>query len=98
MDKAVSEILHQLDEIKSGNFDEELNSSRIGLHDAIMSVNDAPEVIEGWYTNQITSAKVKPPEESAAENDAVTKQQVIECAGLLSLDTIYKLSAPKEGN
>lgn len=98
MDKAVSEILHQLDEIKSGNFDEELNSSRIGLHDAIMSVNDAPEVIEGWYTNQITSAKVKFPEESAAENDAVTKQQVIECAGLLSLDTIYKLSAPKEGN
>ncbi len=98
MDKAVSEILHQLDEIKSGNFDEELNSSRIGLHDAIMSVNDAPEVIEGWYTNQITSAKVKSPEESAGENDAVTKQQVIECAGLLSLDTIYKLSAPKEGN
>lgn len=96
MDKAVNEILHQLDEIKKGNFDSQLASSKIGLHDAIIAVNDAPELIEGWYTNQITSPVIKSPEESAKENDSVTKEQVMQCALLLSLDTVYRLAAPKE--
>ncbi|MCH5320371.1 MAG: insulinase family protein [Eubacterium sp.] len=96
MDKAVSEIMHQLDEIKNGNFEEEFNSSKIGLRDAIMSVNDAPEVIEGWYANQLTSDEIKTPKQSADENDAVTMEDVKKCASLLTLDTIYKLSAPKE--
>ena len=96
MDKAVHEILNQLEEIKNGNFDEEFNSSKIGLRDAILSVNDTPELIENWYSNQLTVKSIKSPEESAQENDAVTKEQVMHCATLLKLDTIYKLSAPKE--
>lgn len=96
MDKAVNEILHQLDEIKNGNFEEEFNSSKIGLRDAILSVNDTPELIESWYTNQLTSDEIKTPKQSADENDAVTMDEVKKCASLLTLDTIYKLSAPKE--
>lgn len=96
MDKAVEEILHQLEEIKNGNFEEEFNSSKIGLRDAIMSVNDTPELIESWYVNQLTSDEIKTPEQSAEENDAVTMEDVQKCASLLSLDTIYKLSSPKE--
>lgn len=96
MDKAVNEILHQLDEIKKGNFDSELASSKMALRDAIMSVNDTPELIEGWYANQITSEEIKTPEQSAAENNAVTKEEVIKCAALLTLDTVYKLAALKE--
>lgn len=96
MDKAISEILTQLEEIKNGNFDEEFASSKIGLKDAIMSVNDTPELIEGWYTSQITSDNLKTPEESATENDEVTAQQIMECAKLLTLDTVYKLCSVKE--
>lgn len=96
MDKAVNEIMNQLEIIKNGDFEEEFNSSKIGLSDAIMAVNDAPEAVESWYSVQICDDKVKSPEQSAAENNAVTPQQVRECAGLLSLDTIYKLSSPKE--
>lgn len=96
MDKAVNEILHQLDEIKNGNFEEEFNSSKIGLRDAIMSVNDTPELIESWYANQIISEEIKSPEQSVNENDSVTMDDVKQCAALLSLDTVYKLSAPKE--
>ena len=92
----MGEILRQLDEIKNGNFDEEFHSSKIGLRDAILSVNDTPELIESWYTNQITAGDIKSPEQSADENNSVTKEQVIQCASLLTLDTIYKLSAPKE--
>lgn len=96
MDKAVNEILNQLEIIKNGDFEEEFSSSKIGLTDAIMSVNDAPDAIEAWYTGQITDKKIKTPDESAAENNSVTMEQIKKCASLLTLDTIYKLSAPKE--
>lgn len=96
MDKAVSEILNQIEEIKKGNFDYEFSSSKIGLTDAIKSVYDAPESLENWYSMQIGDESLKSPEQSAAENDAVTKEQIIECAGLLTLDTVYKLVSHKE--
>lgn len=96
MDKAVDEILHQLDEIKNGNFEEEFVSSKMALSDAITSVNDAPELIEGWYNSQIMSDRLITPQQSVEENEAVTKEQIIECSRLLTLDTIYRLTAPKE--
>lgn len=96
MDKAVEEILNQLEIIKNGDFEEEFNSSKIGLTDAIMSVKDAPDAIEAWYAAQITDSAIKTPDESASENNSVTMEQIKKCASLLTLDTIYKLSAPKE--
>lgn len=97
MDKAVNEILHQLEEIKNGNCDEELASSKLALRDALLSVNDSPEGLEIWYSNQLTDSVIKSPEMSVQENDAVTKEQVEHCASLLTLDTVYKLTAIKEG-
>lgn len=96
MDKAVKEILNQLEAIKSGDFDEEFNSSKIAINDILLSVNDAPDLIEAWYANQIINDEFKTPEQSAKENDDVTKEQIIECAKLLTLDTVYKLSSPEE--
>lgn len=93
MDKAVEEILAQLEEIKKGNCAEELASSKIGLRDAILSVNDTPELIENWYANQMTDSCFKTPEQSVTENDSVTIEQIMQCAELLSLDTVYKLTA-----
>lgn len=97
MDKAVNEILNQLEEIKKGNFDYEFESSKIGLSDSINSVNDAPETLEGWYSVQLGDDNFKTPHQSASENNAVTKEQIIECANLISLDTVYKLVSIGEG-
>ncbi len=96
MEKAVSQILRQLDEIKNGNFDYEFKSSKISLTDAINSVYDAPESLENWYLSQITDDEFKAPGESAARNNAVTKEQIIECADLVTLDTIYRLVSTGE--
>ncbi len=96
MDKAVNEINNQLENIKNGDFEEEFNSSKLAMRDALLSVNDTPEAIEAWYVNQISDNKLKTPEQSSAENDSVTMEQVKQCASLLTLDTIYKLSSPKE--
>lgn len=97
MDKAVKEILNQLEEIKNGNFDYEFNSSKAGLTDALNSVYDAPESLENWYLLQMGEDVVKSPKDSAEENNNVTKEQVIECANLLTLDTVYKLVSTGEG-
>jgi hypothetical protein len=63
-----------------------------------MSMNDAPELIESWYVSQIGYDEIKSPLQSATENDAVSKEDVIKCASLLTFDTVYKLCAPKEEN
>ncbi|MBR2133846.1 MAG: insulinase family protein [Eubacterium sp.] len=96
MDKAVNEILNQLEIIKKGDFDEELASSKISLSDTLNSVNDAPDLLSAWYYMQIADDEIKSPEMSAKLNSGVTKEQVLKCASLISLDTIYKLSSPKE--
>lgn len=62
----------------------------------MLSVNDAPEITENWYSNQITDSIVKTPEMSVEENNSVTKEQVQKCASLLTLDTVYKLTSEKE--
>lgn len=100
MDKAASEILNQIEEIKKGNFDYEFSSSKMALADAINSVYDAPESLEVWYTSQMADKNIKSPAESAAENKSVTKEQIMECANLISLDTVYRLvgNGDKEEN
>lgn len=96
MDKAVQEILNQLEEIKKGNFDEELASSKMGLTDTINGVNDDSLSLSNWYASQISDDVILSPSESAEQNNNVTKEQVQECASLLSLDTVYKLVGIKE--
>ena len=97
MEKAVSQILKQLREIRRGNFDYEFKSSKISLTDAINSVYDAPESLENWYLLQTADNDFKSPRDSAKENNNVTKQQIIECARLISLDTVYRLVSTEEG-
>ena len=97
MDKAVGEILNQLGDIKNGNIDEELAAGKMALCDAINSVEDDSISLLSWYANQICDKKTIAPAESAKANQAVTKEEIINCAGLLSLDSIYKLVSKKEG-
>lgn len=96
MDKAVAEILKQIEEIKNGNFDYEFNSSKISLTDSINSVYDTPEALESWYASQIIDKEFKAPSESAALNNAVTKEQIIECSNLVTLDTVFRLVSAEE--
>ena len=97
MDKAVSEILNQLEEIKKGNIAEELSASKMPLSDLLSSVNDDSISLLSWYSSQITDEEILTPEESATQNQSISNQDISSCAELLSLDTVYKLVAKKEG-
>lgn len=97
MDKAVEEILNQIENIKNGNFEDTFKSSKIGLNDTINGVNDDSLMLLRWYGGQIADDKILSPSDSVADNEAVTFDEVKACAELLSLDTIYKLVGNKEG-
>lgn len=96
MEKAENEILNQLEEIKKGNFDYEFTSSKAALTDALDSVYDSPESIEAWYGLQSPENGYTSPQESAKLNNAVTKEQIIDCANSVTLDTVYKLVSEQE--
>lgn len=96
MDKAVHEILAQLAEVQQGHCESEFASSKAGIGDTLMSVYDTPQGLETWYLSQIADEAYKSPRTAAAENEAVTFADVQQCAGLLKLDTVYKLVSEKE--
>lgn len=97
MDKAVEEILNQLSDIKNGNFDDTFTSSKIALADALNGVYDDSLTLSSWYFTQIADDEIISPADSASNIAAITKQQVQDCADLLTLDTVYKLVGNKEG-
>lgn len=97
MDKAVKEILNQLSDIKNGSFDDAFASSKIALADTLNGAYDDSLTLSSWYLAQIADDEIISPADSASNIAAVTKQQVQDCADLLTLDTIYKLVGNKEG-
>lgn len=96
MQKAVDEIMNQLEEMKKGNCSSELDSSKIALGDLLRSVSDMPTGIEAWYSSRIADESFISPVQSAEQNNSVTLEDVVSCAKLLSLDTVYKLVSDKE--
>lgn len=90
--KAQDEILKQLKEVKIGNFTEiELSEIKMAAIQSITKIKDNLTALDVWYTGQALCDRAKSPEEAIKEIESVTKEQVIEAANLVTLDTIYVL-------
>ncbi len=97
--KAREEILNQLDVMKRGEFtDEELESARITVQNSLNSVSDSLESLESWYLTQIMNGTDISPMQDAKSMAALTKQQIVEAANQVSLDTVYFLTGRKENS
>ena len=91
-DKAKTGIIAQLDAIKNGNFDDKLiEASKMGLKDTIRTAYDSTADLEGWYLSRIFDREVITPEQFSERIDAVTREQIIESAKGIRLDTVYLL-------
>lgn len=97
MDKAISEILNQLEIIRNGDFDKEYQASRMGLCDSINAVKDDSIYLLSWYNGQIVDDEIVSPEESSAKHLSVEKNDIVEMAKAVSLDTVFRLCSVKEG-
>ncbi|WP_343377463.1 insulinase family protein, partial [Ligaoa zhengdingensis] len=95
--KAQDEILNQLDVVRNGEFtDEELDNTILALTSALGSVTDTLGGMEGWYLDQILSGSSQSPEENARQISSLTREQVMEAAGKVTLDTVYFLTGREE--
>lgn len=97
IESAKKEILVQLDEIRSGNFDDEtLENTRLQMKNSLRAVSDYPGTLEEWYLSRILSDEIASPSQEMREIDAVTREQVIEAAKKIRLDAIYLLTSKED--
>lgn len=92
-EKARDEILAQLDAIKQGNItDEELEETKLLLIHAVTSVKDSLPSLESWYLTQILSGSELTPDEDIRMLRQITRDEIIEAAQEIALDTVYFLT------
>ncbi|MCI8590410.1 MAG: insulinase family protein [Clostridiales bacterium] len=93
-EKAQSEILDQLKAIQHGDIaEEELNAAKLSVINAYRSLSDSPVSLEGWFTGRKLAGLTTTPEDCIPMVMAVTKEQVMNIAQKISLDTIYFMKA-----
>ena len=91
-EKAETEILRQLDEMKAGGVTaEDLAKSQRSMEDFFLSVFDTPEELDGWLFSQVADDDFQTPEDLVAEMKNVTVEQVVEMANNMTLDTVFLL-------
>lgn len=92
-DKAEAEILHQLELVQQGDFtDEELQNTKLVVEGSLNTVGDSLSGLESWYLSQTLRGQELTPAEDIESLRAVTREQVIEAAKSVSLDTVYFLT------
>ncbi len=97
IEKAKNAILEQLEEIKNGNFtDEDVQKTKLSMRNSYKTISDRMGGISSWYLNHLMLGIDVTPDEEADNNDAVTREQIIEAAKSFRLDTVFILTSGKE--
>ncbi|MBR5442111.1 MAG: insulinase family protein [Clostridia bacterium] len=97
-DKARQAILDQLEDIKNGSFsDADVEASVRALEDSFKSVSDSPESLDAWFMAQCVSSAYHRPEYFIDGFKAVTRDEIIEAARQVTLDTVFMLEGTAEG-
>lgn len=92
LEKAESAILNEVKEMQNGNIsDFEMEATKLAIINSFYSTNDTVSGIESWYALQLLDKEFKTIEQRSAEINSVTKEQVIEAAKKITLDTVFVL-------
>lgn len=92
-ERAKSEIISQLDACRRGEMEpEELEGARRSVVSNLRAAADAQMQLEDFWLGQSASGLTEDPEALAKRVAAVTKQQVVDVAKGVELDTIYFLT------
>ena len=91
-EKAEKEILNQLEIVKKGEFsDFEFQSSVKSISDSLNSYNDSLNSIDLWYALKVNNEFVYSPEDIAEKLKNITREDVVNAAKGVKLNTVYKL-------
>lgn len=97
MEKARTEIIRQLEEVKLGHFDDnELAAAKLSLANNFRTISDYLSAMESWSLLQTFDRKAYTPFEAADEVEKITRDEVIFAANRVTLDTVYTLTGNEE--
>lgn len=96
--KAIQEMLHQLDDIRNGNFTtEELEQARAALITSFESMNDSLYGLEAWYLGQMLCGINHTPQEEIKLIKEISSNDVVEAAKSMKLNAMYSIVEGGEG-
>ncbi len=92
IEKTKEAVLAELDAIRKGNVtDDEIDFAKLSVANDFVSICDTVSGIGEWYVSQLADARLLSVEEAIEDFNSVTKEQIIEAANKLTLDTVYVL-------
>lgn len=97
-EKAKNAIIEQLDEIKKGNVtDDEFDAEILAIKSSLNSVSDSVEALNGWLKGNIfRDEKYNDINEHFEIINNISKQDIIDFAKTVKLDTVYLLCGTQE--
>lgn len=96
-EQAEREILAQLEAVRQGDFsDEELQAAKKAMSSAFRTILDSQGSQEDYWLSQAVAELRIAPQEMALLLEEVTREQVMEAASKLQLDSVYYLKGPAE--
>ncbi len=98
IEKAQEEILNQLNEVKEGNFTEDdMNNIKRSLSNTYKTIGDYLSSLETFYISQVFDDEKISNLEYIEQLNSVTKEEIVEAAKNISLDTVYTLVGTEKG-
>ena len=96
-DRALAEILHQLDLVRQGQWEPwELESARAAMDSALTALSDSQGAMENYCLSQNALGLDETPEELLAALQSVTRERIMAAACAAHLDTVYFLKGKEE--
>jgi predicted Zn-dependent peptidase len=97
-EKAVNIIKEQMEAMKKGAFtDEEIAQTKAVIRNQLLETLDTPRgLVEVLYHN-VVSERRRPVDEWIAAMEKVTREEIMEVANKIELDTIYFLTGMEDG-
>ena len=94
-DRLVSAVLKELEDMKQGDFDNEVvASSKKAIADSLLGYYDNPSALDLWYAKQLEESIS--PKEAAEIVERVSRESIIESAQRVKLHTVYRLLPSKQ--
>ena len=91
-EKARDEVLHQLELLQQGQFtDQELEETKLYIRTALKATTDSLGAMDSWYLTQNLGQSQVSPDGEIALSEQVTREEIIEVANNIKLDTVYML-------
>lgn len=92
IEKARKAMEAELEAIRNGDVsDDEIKFAKLAVANSFVSICDSVGGNTEWYVSQLGDKKLMSVEEAVAAFEAVTKEQIVEAANKLTLDTVYVL-------